>query len=213
MCKGKGLLFKDPKQMTGLVSGARIQRDLMEGGWLHPGDSVFSPSLHERRISTFDKITFTWASPFNEGEVLIRAGGMFRPPEIPLKTDKLSFASANPQATWIVDEDGKDYDPATYLLEGRDIRWVGDGGPKPGKRYTVKYEGFLEWLVFMPPDERRDRRIDLGQRVILRLITASDINKEGDLRAIMHNRFDGPPANQEIAYAEQAMEPPVEPFR
>ena len=213
LCKGKGLVFKDAKQMTGLVSGVRAQRDLIEAGWVHPGNAVFSPSLHERRVTTFDKVTFTWAMPFNEGEVLIRGGGPTRPPETPILEDQLSFAAANPQAVWVMDEDGEDYSPGSYTLKGRRVQWSNGAGPAPGKRYTVKYDGFMEWLVFMPPDERRDRRMDLGQRVILRLLTASDINKEGDLRAALQNRKEGPPAYQDIAYADQSIEPPKEPFR
>jgi len=213
MCGGKGLLFRDTKQMVGVVSGARVQRDLIEAGWLHPGDAVFSPSLHVRRISTYDKIIFTWPAPFNEGEVLVRGGGPTRPQAFPLNEDQLAFAAATPEGIIVIDEDNRTYEAPAYELKGRSVIWVPGAGPAEGKRYTVKYEGFLEWLVFLPPDERRDRRIDLGQRVILRLITASDVNEPGDLRALLANRNEGPPAYQEEAYKEPQSESPPEPFR
>jgi len=126
-------------------------------------------------------ITFTWSQPVPDGQVLVR-GAASTSDNLERKTyledneDRLWYYAAD--SIWCEDEDGNVYEPGAFILDGsKIIKWVGNS-PRKGKRYSIKYNAYLEWIVFQPPGMRRDRNRDLGARVLLKkshtILTAED---------------------------------------
>lgn len=178
-CGGEGWLYRDPKIVKGLATSIRQQRNILDSGWAQPGDMLFSPSIVSsdcgppRKIGAFDKLTATWEQPLDDGSVLVRGAGALDD-NLALKTgldpneDRLWYEPLT--AVWCEDENGITYsqDSDFILGPGRVIKWVGKS-PQLRQRYTIKYMAFFEWIVFVPPQERRDRdNRDLGQLVFLR---------------------------------------------
>jgi hypothetical protein len=171
ICSGSGYIFRKPRRIVGLVTGIRGSKDRGEAGWMLPGDCTFStkPNYH---ISGGDMITFTWGEPVPDGQVLLRGAGSINDNKV-LNTgledneDRLMYNAVD--ALYCEDEDGHVYHSnSDFILDtSKVIRWEGQQ-PQKGKVYTLKYNAYLEWIVFMPPDPRRDRDRDLGFRVGLR---------------------------------------------
>ncbi len=172
-CGGAGWLYRSPAMVLGLVTNVRYQKNLMESGYVSPGDMTFSPlpsssstvdacatngGFAIRRIGAFDKLTATWAQPVDDGHVLVRGSGSKARAE-GIKTyledneDRLWYEPAN--AIWCEDEDSKIYtEGADFELgPGKVIRWIGKG-PRLGARFTIKYNAYFEWVAFQPPTER-----------------------------------------------------------
>lgn len=158
-----GYLYVNERQITGLVTGISNRKDLLETGLFLPGDCIFSP-LSGEPIAEMDKIVFTWPLPHGTGDALVRGDE---------DTDTLYYEAV--KAIFCIDEN------RTVYKEGRDFRFVGrtiewqwegkpvDGiAPAAGKRYTVKYQAFLEWIAFFPPDHRISHGEDIGAKVFLR---------------------------------------------
>jgi hypothetical protein len=125
------------------------------------------------KIGAWDKLTATWDQPLDDGHVLVRGAGTSNE-NAGLKTglseseDRLWYEPST--AVWCEDETGTVYSQgADFVLgPGKIIQWTGNA-PYKGKRYTIKYNAYFEWIVFAPPQERRDRdNADLGQLVFLR---------------------------------------------
>lgn len=156
-----GWLYTAEQTIVGLVTDISQNATLMETGVFVPGDCVFSP-LSNHKVSEGDKIIFTWPLPYGQGDALVRGTGA---------SDRLYYAAAQGMAC--IDEDKVFYYPdADYRFDGKTIvwDWTGKTGKKPatGKRYTVKYMAYLEWLAFVPPVTRISNGADMGEKVLLR---------------------------------------------
>ncbi len=172
-CQGDGWIYRNARLVLGLVTGINPGKDkrLIEGGYAIPGDAIFSPSLEEETIADFDKITFQFSSPLNEGQVILRGAAHLEEnkhidTDLTEDEDRLWYiADCN---IWCEDEDGRVYtQDADFEFEDRKIRWIGDR-PNVGKLYTIKYFGYPEWIVPDQPFLRFDRGRGLGSRILIR---------------------------------------------
>lgn len=198
-CEG-GFLYRNPRRIQALVTSISSTRDLTEIGFAVPGDCVLSTRPNERpQVDDFDKITFTWPQPISDGQVLVRGsdyqrytekGGRY---EIEANEDLLHYAAEN--ALHVEDEDGTEYfQDSDFIFDNKIIRWVGNA-PIIRKRYVVKYEAYLEWIVILPPFQRRDKGRNLGPRVVLRKVhtfrSTDDPNKDSAQEKATLNTFGG----------------------
>ena len=162
-----GIMYRNPRQIMGLISGIGYQRQLLETGFANPGDCVLSVSPNLKAPpADFDKITFTWPENTNDGQVIIR-GAEGENSHVSLKPneDRLHYKAA--KSLHAEDEDGVVYyENSDFYFEGRKIVW--NNAPAKNKRYSIKYMAYLEWIVFNSPMSRRDKDGSLGYRVILR---------------------------------------------
>jgi hypothetical protein len=179
-CRGDGWLYRAPRTLVGLATSIRQQKNILDVGIAQPGDMMFSPSTDagcrppaSNRIGNWDLLTATWDQPLDDGHVLVRGAGTSAE-NLGLRTDlspdedRLWYEPKS--AVWCEDEFGTVFsEGADFVLgPGKIIKWVGNR-PIRGKRYTIKYNAYFEWVVFVPPQERRDREnADLGQLVFLR---------------------------------------------
>ena len=185
-----GILYREPLQIMGLVSSISSHRELIDTGFINPGDCVLSISPNIKTPpSDFDKITFTWSENIGDGQVIIRgesAESMF---DLAPNEDLLHYQGS--ESIYCEDEDGNVYEQyGDFVFEGRKIVW--SNPPEIRKRYTIKYKAYLEWLVYDSPMSRRDRDTDLGYRVSLRkkhLVNLRDpINDEPMDKALFRSR-------------------------
>lgn len=197
-CGGDGWLSRKPKLIQGLVTGIRQQRNILDAGWAQPGDMVFSPHTPNvdcegisSKITTNDKITFTWEMPLDSGQVIVR-GAATSGINLQLKTyltdnqDRIWYEPFS--SIWCEDDNGRVYhqDSDFKLGPGKVITWIGNQ-PLPRQRYTLKYNAFFEWIAFQPPTERRDvDNVDLGNLIYLRkrhiaFVNSSPFAAESDL--------------------------------
>jgi len=140
-------------------------------GYAVPGDAVFSPSLRGPVISDFDRITFKYPVPVSDGQTIVRNAASFEDNQL-LATglssvqDKLWYSAAC--SIWCEDENGVVYtEGKDFFLKDKTINW-GDQRPQDGIVYTVKYDAYMEWIVYASPATRFDQFRSLGQRVMLR---------------------------------------------
>lgn len=178
-CGGDNWIYRRPREVKGLITGITQNRQLVEAGWMIPGDCVFSPppSLAPA-IGDFDKITFKHAQPVTDGQVVVRGSATrhenaSRQTGLKANEDRLYYIAS--RAIHCEDETGITYEEGQdFVFDGRKIVW--NAHVPPGRAYTLKYEGFLEWLAFVPPMERRDGEASLGQRVLLRKLHVARLN-------------------------------------
>lgn len=174
-CSGDGYLFRNPRYVQALITGINLTRDLAEAGWVIPGDCLMSPAPSLRpQVADFDKVTFTWPQPVGDGQIIVRGAAYRRQRErgssrtLTADEDVLHYQGAN--AIHVEDEDENEYyQDADFVFDKKVIRWLNSGNqPTIRSRYVVKYEAYLEWIAFNPPQERRDQGRNLGPRVVLR---------------------------------------------
>ena len=175
-----GILYREPLQIMGLISSISSNRQLVETGFINPGDCVISISPNIKTApSDFDKITFTWPENVGDGQVIVRGEASEPPYNLAANADLLHYQGA--EGVYCEDEDGRTYEwNSDFYFEGRKIIWLNP--PEIRKRYTIKYKAYLEWIVYDSPMSRRDRDKDLGFRVVLRkkhLVNLRD-NVEGN---------------------------------
>lgn len=174
-CGGTGWLYRDARVIKGLITGMQsgANRQLLEMGYANPGDAVFSPSLKVGHIGDFDKITFLHAEPVSDGQIILRnAANMGENKKLNTKLlpkqDRLWYQADC--ITWCEDQDGVLYYQNTdFEIDGKTLTWVGNM-PDDGKFYTIKYNAYLEWIVYATPFDRVDRNRTLAQRVMLRKV-------------------------------------------
>ncbi len=184
-CTGDGYIYRNPRKIVGIVTGIRESVNRQEGGWEQPGDCVLS--VHpDYQVAEGDRITFLWSQPVGEGQVILRGAGTMSDNltrsniNLELNEDRLWYNAVS--SIWCEDEDGVIYTEGSFELDGsKIIRWLGDS-PARGKRYTIKYDAYLEWVAWDPPAIRRDRLRDLGQRVVLRKAHVALVNDNPTLR-------------------------------
>jgi len=183
-CNGDGYLFRHARKVVGLITGISEQKQRIETGWAEPGDCVLSVKPGYQ-VTAGDMITFTWGQPIPDGQVILRGAGSAsenssRVTHLAPNEDRIWYCATD--AVWCEDEDGKVYSDGDFKLDGsRVVTWMGNQ-PAVGKRYTIKYNAYLEWIAFMPPSVRRDRNRDLGTRVLLRKRHVVILNQDPHLR-------------------------------
>ncbi len=192
-CGDSGWLYRDPVLLTGMVTGIRQQKNILDIGVYKPGDMLLSPlptsgsscgdTSFSRKIGMSDKITATWPQVIDDGIVIIRGAASTGENtnlknSLAIDEDRLWYEPAS--AIWCEDDQGNTYTEGSdfTLGPGRIIKWVGNQ-PALKQAYTFKYNGYFEWIVFANPQERIDRNgDDLGQAVMLRKKHVVSVNSE-----------------------------------
>jgi hypothetical protein len=181
ICGGHGYIYRKARKLIGMVTSIRQNKQQLEAGWAVPGDAVVSvkPGVV---ISVGDLITFTWAEPVSDGQNLIRGAAQIgdnqtRKTNVATDEDLLWYHAES--SIYCEDEDGVEYvSGQDFILDGSKLlKWVGKT-PLKGKTYTIKYNGYMEWVVFLPPDIRRDHDRDLGIRIPIRKRHVALINSD-----------------------------------
>lgn len=173
-CQGDGWVYRNGRIVRGLLVNLDPGKNkaLIETGYAIPGDAVFSPSfINGENISDFDKITLMFSQPVNEGQVIMRGSASLEnnkliPTDLNTNEDRLWYL---PDYTlWCEDENGVVYSQdVDFVFEGRKVQWIGNS-PAIGTLYTIKYNGFTEWIVYSQKFIRVDLDRSLGPRVLLR---------------------------------------------
>lgn len=181
ICGGSGNIYRNPKRIIAIITDIRENISREESGWLVPGDCIMSVKPGYK-VSSSDLITFTWSQPLPEGQVILRGAGTTsdnssRKTNLEENEDRLWYSADS--AIWCEDEDGVVYHGGSdFVLDGsKIIKWQGRA-PIKNKRYVVKYNAFLEWEAFAPPNVRRDRDRSLGDRVLLRKLHIARVNED-----------------------------------
>lgn len=158
-----GWLYANEKTITGLVTDISQRRELMETGVFFPGDCIFSPFTTDT-ISEGDKIIFTWSLPYGQGDAITRGITSY---------DKLYYEASS--SIICIDDQSITYtENIDFMLNGKNVIWSWTGksisskSVPTGRRYTIKYFAFFEWIVFVPPVERITHGDNLGSKVMLR---------------------------------------------
>jgi len=192
VCGGYGYIYRNPRPLIGMVVGIRQNKAQLEPGWAVPGDAMLSVKPNYV-ISAGDLITFTWPQPVADGQVLLRGAAatndnLTRKTGLEEDEDRLWYNAIS--SIYCEDEDGVVYSSdGDFVLNGSKVlKWVG-GRPIKGKAYTIKYNAYLEWVVFMPPDVRRDYDRDLGTRVAIRKRHVALINTSPSISAMDKTPF------------------------
>ena len=181
VCDGCGYIFRKARKIAAVITGVRQTKSQTESGWLLPGDCTMSvkPGV---QISGGDLILFTWGEPVPDGQVILRGAGSLndnqdRDTGLEENEDRLLYNAE--RSIHCEDEDGNEYvSGSDFILDSsKVIKWQGQQ-PAKHKAYSLKYTAYLEWIVFMPPDIRRDRGRDLGSRVGLRKRHVALINDD-----------------------------------
>jgi len=183
-CNGDGYIFRNPRKIVAMITGINETRERLEQGWSQPGDCIMSvrPGY---QVTAGDLVTFTWGQPIPDGQIILRGAGQAsenssRDTGLAVNEDRLLYSGSD--AIWCEDEDGNRYQDGDFRLDGsKIITWLGNQ-PQVGKRYVIKYNAYLEWVAFMPPNVRRDRGRDLGGRVALRKRHVALLNDDPHLR-------------------------------
>jgi hypothetical protein len=186
ICMGEKFIYRNAKKIIGNITSISEQKVQQDSGWGNPGDCILSPKLNYI-VSAGDLITFTHAQPIPDGQVILRGAANIetnarKNTNLESNEDRLYYHAA--EGLWCEDEDGNTYESNNdYILDSsKIIKWVG-ASPAEGKLYTFKYTGYLEWIAFIPPAERRDRNRDLGQKVILKKRNVELFAKDPRLRS------------------------------
>jgi len=185
ICTGDGYIFRNPKKIIALITSINERKDWLAEGWAIPGDCTMSVQP-DYAISGHDQVTFTRPQSIPDGQVIIRGAGTMsdnsaRDTKVVTDEDRLWYCATD--AIWCEDEDGIVYSNSDFSLNSsKVIKWFGNQ-PAIGKKYTIKYNAYLEWIAFNPPNERRDRNRDLGARVPLRKKHAVFVNRDPRIRA------------------------------
>lgn len=171
ICGGEGYVYRQPRKIVALLTSVRQQRSQLDAGWAVPGDGIVSVKP-DVVLSGGDLLTYTWPEIVPDGQVIIRGAAHIndnktRKTLLETNEDRLLYNGV--ASIHCEDENGVVYNSgADFILDGsKIIRWVGSK-PRAKTVYTLKYTAYLEWVVFFPPDIRRDRDRDLGQRIAIR---------------------------------------------
>lgn len=181
LCGGTGLIFRNPRKIIGLVVEITEDFAQREEGWAEPGDCILSVKPGTV-ISGGDRITATWKQPINKGQIIVRGAAntsenKARKTNLDENEDLLHYHAAS--AIWCEGRDGTIYrEGGDFVLDGsRIIKWISDG-PRKTTSYVLKYNAYLEWIAWTPPNVRIDCDRDLGTRVPLKKRHAAIINED-----------------------------------
>lgn len=165
-CHGLGWVWIDAGEIIGLVSGIQQEKELLQAGVVSMGDLVFTPDLRYT-LSDYDKVQLTWPQgiPF-EGELITRGTGT---------TDETMYSILGISPDGCI-QVNPTTGAITQYIAGVDFSYTGNvltwglssNQPVAGSIYSLKYQALMDWIVFAPPQPRRERGTNLGQHVILR---------------------------------------------
>jgi hypothetical protein len=151
-----------------MITSVDQHKDLLISGVAAPGDLICSPDLSVT-ISDYDKIQLTWPQgiPF-EGQLITRASVG--------NTDSTLYGVMDVTQCIVVDPKTGNitqYQPGVDFTFNQtnptnQITWQGTNIPPPGTVYSLKYQALMDWICFAPPQPRRERGTNLGQRIIMR---------------------------------------------
>lgn len=155
--------------LTGIVTGVSRQKSMLEAGILQPGDLQLGLSPYEKQIlSDGDMIELsTWkqGQPF-DGEIVQR--GMDSLTDVLLYKTKRVFKcfSVDPNT----DQETVYVEGTRFTVAGNLLTWI-DGQPQPDPEtfYSIKYTALFSWVCFLPPMDRYEGAVNLGQHIFLRL--------------------------------------------
>lgn len=162
-CKGLGMIWIPSGTIIGMVTNISQQKDLIDAGIASPGDLVLSPS-DRYTVSDYDKIQIHWHEgvPY-EGQLIRRSYEDFDTANY-IITDIIDCLSVDPSTgestIYKVDED--------FTFSGTKITWISDNKPAENDFYSIKYSATVDWICFAPPQPRRERGTNLGQKVIMK---------------------------------------------
>lgn len=168
LCFGSGLTYGTAADMTGMVTAITRQKELLEAGIAEPGDLVLSVSpLEQRILSNGDMIQLTSfpGQPF-QGELVKRARSGL--------VDKLAYAPVTISRCFTADQSSdtvREFVNGThYAVNGRLLTWSADAANRPQveQTYSIAYTARIEWIVFLPPQDRYEAGVNLGQKCLLR---------------------------------------------
>lgn len=172
-CYGLGWVYRNAKCIRGLVTGVQTgaNKQLLDAGIAVPGDAVFSPSLKECPLSDYDRLTMLYPTPVGDGQTIVRNAANMdinQTLDTGLATDEDRLWYNCHSVNWCEDQYGRVYQQnADFTINERIIKWIGNK-PADGVTYVVKYNAYLEWLVFASPFTRFDNARSLGQKVLIR---------------------------------------------
>ncbi|MAL84000.1 MAG: hypothetical protein CMF11_06595 [Idiomarina sp.] len=182
-----GWLYRKPRKIMSMFSSTSFQNRMAVEGLLTPGDTVISvaPNL-KNPPSQYDRITWTWPENVGDGQIIIRGLEAETRSDLEADEDYLYYSPAS--AIYVEDEDGVEYQEDTdFIFTGKKIKWM--NGPEVRKRYTIKYNAYLSWIVWNPPATRRDRNRSLGSRIILRKSHIVNYRDEIDTTIVESQQF------------------------
>lgn len=163
-CKGIGIVWISSGQILGLVQNVNQQKDLLQSGVAAPGDLVLSPDP-KYTVSDYDKVNIAWVDgiPY-EGQLVRRAAsGSTDTINYPI-TEIINCVQIN-STTGVITT----YTPLIdFTFSGNVITWISSNIPAAGSVYSIKYAAVVEWICFAPPQPRRERGTNLGQRIVMR---------------------------------------------
>lgn len=175
-CGGTGWVFRNACVIHGLLTTFKTGNNptLSQGGFLDPGECMFSPSLRARPVTDWDKITVPYPAPIGDGQTILRGAGSrdinsTLDTGLDPDTDRLWYTPSC--IIWCEDQNGVVYAPEIdfELVQGDNklVRWIGN---RPAKNtvYTIKYQGYFEFVVFSTPLIRFDNARSLAPAVQLR---------------------------------------------
>lgn len=192
ICNGYGYIYRKARRLVGMVTSIRQSKQQLEAGWSVPGDAVVSVKP-DVLVSVGDLFTFTWTQPVSDGQIIVRGAAntndnLTRKTKLETDEDLLWYSAT--ESIYCEDEDGVEYSSTEdFILNGSKIlKWVGKQ-PIQGKAYTIKYKAYLEWVVFLPPDVRRDHDRDLGLRIPIRKRHVALVNSNPSVSAMDRTPF------------------------
>jgi len=187
-CSGFGYLWRGAAELRGIISNVSFRKDLQDIGWVQQGDMFLSMGTHPRDISDFDRITIRIPVPV-QPMVLVRGKKStysIRYDDTPDNSDVLEWEAGEEKAIWVEDEDGVYYEPACYVLKGRYIEWV--AGPAVGKKYTIKYKAYPEYICWATPTQNFDGMKLIGPSALMRKIALQVNPKKKQIRPPWQDR-------------------------
>lgn len=179
ICRGNGWWWDELIKFKAIITDINLRnaRDLMVAGMTGPGDLILSPpplTLRNIQVRDFGKLILpNRGGQTYEGDVIVR--GQYDD-ESPIDYTLYPIASiqlvswhnaelANPVIIRCIE--GIDY---SYTKADNKITWLEDAqhAPPVNTRYTVSYNAFFEWIVFVPPNPRLESGTHLAPRILLR---------------------------------------------
>lgn len=165
-CNGAGTVYQAKQVITGLITGISRERDLLLAGIAQPGDMLLGLSPYQSDMVTdwdLFKLTYRHGQPF-QGQLVERsADGV---------TDNLAYAVKKILKVFSIDPNTG---VETAYVEGTDftvsenvITWLGVNDPVPETTYSMNYMAIFDWIAFVPPTDRFEGNVNLGQKVLLR---------------------------------------------
>lgn len=169
LCGGRGYRYKPPVRLTGIVTSIHREKSLMEAGLVQPGDAVLGLSPFDRHmLSDWDMVEL----PFWSRGQSVWGGAIQR--SVDSADDLLPHTVKDLQYCESQDPDTDEITSYTrgtdFTITGNVLTWL-DGQPQPAPEsyYSIRYTALLQWIIFLPPQDRYDGGVSIGQKAILRL--------------------------------------------